>query len=313
MAARLLRLYPSRWRQRYGDEFAALLEDCPPSIRTSVNVVCGALEAYMNSVRAGNREPAAFSGVVWCAWLAILAAGLNLYFTVDDSAFVTAMQSHSLLRLCWTGIECGAVLAAAAIASAGTPIAWAMIRHAATARRRDILLRLAVPVIGFSLLIAWGMAIVVLTRGHWAPSPWAIAASQPDWPPSSFRWVTGSISAFLLLAVLVSSAVCIVQALRRSEFPEVRLSIPGAILQVRPLRFASIAAPVATAGTVVMLLSVLAWGILARQYSGSAFADRFGPLGVTSYASWLGSVVLFGAGAMACVRASWHALARSAE
>jgi hypothetical protein len=62
-----------------------------------------------------------------------------------------------------------------------------------------------------------------------------------------------------------------------------------------------------------MLVSVLAWGILARQYSGSAFADRFGPLGVTSYASWLGSVVLFGAGAMACVRASWHALARSAE
>jgi hypothetical protein len=307
MAEHLLRLYPARWRERYGEEFAALLEDHPPSIRMAADVLWGALEANMNSLKTWNREPATFSGIIWCAWLAILAAGLNLCATVDDSPFVVAMQYHSLLGLCWVGIELGAVLAAVAIATGGIPIAWAMIRNAIAARRRDLLLRLAGPVIGFFLLLTWGVAVVVLTRGHWAPSPWALAVSRPDWPAASFRWITGSISVFLLLFVLVGSAVCIVQALRRSKFPEVRISLPGVTLQIEPLRFAAILSPWATAGTVVMLVSVLAWGIFARQYANSAFTDHFGPMGVTSFTSWLGSMVLFGAGAMACVPASWHA------
>ena len=45
----LARLYPARWRQRYGVEFAALLEDSNPDWRTSVDVLKGAMETQMQT------------------------------------------------------------------------------------------------------------------------------------------------------------------------------------------------------------------------------------------------------------------------
>jgi len=44
----LLRLYPSAWRARYGDEMAALLEDRPPTRRDRVDLVRGALDAWLH-------------------------------------------------------------------------------------------------------------------------------------------------------------------------------------------------------------------------------------------------------------------------
>jgi hypothetical protein len=42
----LLRLYPRPWRDRYGEEFEALLADRPPSVRHRVDIVRGALDAH---------------------------------------------------------------------------------------------------------------------------------------------------------------------------------------------------------------------------------------------------------------------------
>jgi hypothetical protein len=41
----LLRLYPRPWRERYGEEFEALLADRPPSIRHRIDIVRGAVDA----------------------------------------------------------------------------------------------------------------------------------------------------------------------------------------------------------------------------------------------------------------------------
>ena len=44
---RLLRLYPGWWRDRYGDEMAALLETRPPDVRARVDLVRGAFDAHL--------------------------------------------------------------------------------------------------------------------------------------------------------------------------------------------------------------------------------------------------------------------------
>ena len=44
------RLYPSRWRQRYGAEFDALLEDTRPTLKNTLDVAWGALEMHMNNL-----------------------------------------------------------------------------------------------------------------------------------------------------------------------------------------------------------------------------------------------------------------------
>ena len=44
----LLRLYPRRWRRRYGDELTQLLETEPRSFRLFLDLLAGALDARLN-------------------------------------------------------------------------------------------------------------------------------------------------------------------------------------------------------------------------------------------------------------------------
>jgi hypothetical protein len=48
MIALLLRLYPTRWRARYGDEFAALLAERPLAPFDVADVLLGALDAHLH-------------------------------------------------------------------------------------------------------------------------------------------------------------------------------------------------------------------------------------------------------------------------
>ena len=50
VVARLLRLYPRSWRERYGDEFAALLEAHPASVATISDVILGAATAHIRAI-----------------------------------------------------------------------------------------------------------------------------------------------------------------------------------------------------------------------------------------------------------------------
>ena len=44
----LIRLYPPAWRRRYGRELAELLAAQPASFRTAVDLVAGAVDAWLN-------------------------------------------------------------------------------------------------------------------------------------------------------------------------------------------------------------------------------------------------------------------------
>ena len=48
MIGLLLRLYPAAWRRRYGDEFAAILEERPLGPFDVADVLLGAVDAHLN-------------------------------------------------------------------------------------------------------------------------------------------------------------------------------------------------------------------------------------------------------------------------
>ena len=54
--SRLLRLFPRAWRDRYGDEFSALLEDMGPSITGVVDVVLAAIRVRAIDLIASRRR-----------------------------------------------------------------------------------------------------------------------------------------------------------------------------------------------------------------------------------------------------------------
>ena len=65
------RLYPRSWRERYGDEFAALIEDAPADWRQLYNVTYGALAMQADSANLKILGVAALAG-------ALVSAGISL-------------------------------------------------------------------------------------------------------------------------------------------------------------------------------------------------------------------------------------------
>lgn len=66
LAHTLIRLYPRAWRDRYGEEFAALLESNPGRPAQVANVVCAALRERIFPTQGGkmDRHPDSFGAVV---------------------------------------------------------------------------------------------------------------------------------------------------------------------------------------------------------------------------------------------------------
>lgn len=61
----LLRLYPRLWRQRYGDELAALLEEQPTRPRIVLDVIRGALSQRVSPPTYGETASSDSSGTVF--------------------------------------------------------------------------------------------------------------------------------------------------------------------------------------------------------------------------------------------------------
>jgi hypothetical protein len=74
----LVRLYPRSWRERYAEEFSALIEDVDPTWQTVANVMRGALEMRIQTWGFGKILLAA--GIVGAATLMIA------HFAIPDRA-----------------------------------------------------------------------------------------------------------------------------------------------------------------------------------------------------------------------------------
>ena len=105
----LIRLYPRPWRERYGDELAALLEDRPPGPSDVLDLVLGAFDAHLHrrgrgstgatgstapwSVRLGSVAAVA-GGVLW-----MLAVVVAVYGRMDDSNPPMALVAVAMLSI----------------------------------------------------------------------------------------------------------------------------------------------------------------------------------------------------------------------
>jgi hypothetical protein len=128
MTGMLLRLYPARWRARYGDEFAVLLEERPLGPFDVADVLLGALDAHLHlrglaaasehakgfamSLRIGGYA-AIVGGVLWFLGLAltsasqgngalfVLAFGAGTMSLLVALVGLSAFQARRYPRLVW--------------------------------------------------------------------------------------------------------------------------------------------------------------------------------------------------------------------
>jgi hypothetical protein len=141
----LLRLYPSAWRTRYGEEFLLVLESRPPRGRDVVDIALGALDAHLFPQAPEGR----FQMFTRVAGLAALGAGVALLggflgFIVPGINEYTVLAFYLLALVGLVGIH---------------------LRHLAV--------RPALAWVGFTipfLSLGWGIAFVALTRVGFLPT-----------------------------------------------------------------------------------------------------------------------------------------------
>src|SRR5579884_1814540 len=90
MRAWALRLYPRDWRARYGDEFAALLEDYPLTPYALFDLFLGALDAHLTPFDANGRilrmlnQPRRSVVTVFIAYILFVLAGGSFSNMIED-------------------------------------------------------------------------------------------------------------------------------------------------------------------------------------------------------------------------------------
>ena len=134
----LLRLYPSWWRERYGDEMASLLETRPPDARARLDLVRGAFDAHLRNPEPGHGPgrtvvAALIAGAAWTIagvasvggpvppdWPGYLESTLPVAVV---GAVAVLLAAIGVARLAWS--SSGPILELVVIATVAGHVAWA--------------------------------------------------------------------------------------------------------------------------------------------------------------------------------------------
>ena len=270
----LVRLYPRGWRERYEEEFVALLEQRPTSLVDVLDIALGALDAHLDP-QVGeriapmvNRMRAATIAIL-CAYVGFVVAGIGFQKATEDPPFTELERTYILLSISYNVIVIGSVVALLAMMAGGIPIALAALKRAVTERRWDILALFAVPPLSLAMLIGHTLLLTKLVD---AVGPLAVH------DPLNIVLALSLVGAFLLAAIASTVAVSI--AVARSE-------IGGHLY-----RFALVPGAIATLAMGVMLVATITWGVSLWVYAPQLFNSDDGILATNFAASWLGIAVV---------------------
>jgi hypothetical protein len=308
LARLLTRLYPRRWRDRYGAEFEMMLLEGSGGIRTSANVLWSAFSEHILSFRGVNMNRLSGSlAAILCAYVAVIAAGLNFYATIDDSPLATETRTTLGLSGGWNLVALGSIVALVGAICTLAPLAIGALRFALSQKRNDILIRIMVAPSLACVLAAWVMGTFLVLGSHWAPLPWAVAGdwtASAVWPSLQTRWMLGSITAALSIVLMVASFVCVYQAIQRTQFDELRFNFRNRPAVIHPLRLARIPGIITGAAILLMTIGIFVWGLTAIMQASAGFYEYFGPLHTTAFVSWIASLGVFAVSSVVALRAA---------
>lgn len=292
----LTRLYPSSWRDRYADEFEALLEQCLHSPLDVVDVMLGALDAHLQLFNGENVNWRLMNMVnklrttiliVFASYIGFIVAGLALVGMLDDSPMIPYMQTNLASALAMTIIRVGAVVALLAVVVGGMPLAITVIRRALTIDRRNLGL-LLVPVISLFVLVLYFAFLYLVAHGRIQIAGVAQVVQPGNFPISNRLILAGMMLLFVLGAI--ASTLAVWKAISRTEVEQAAFQAGGRTVSIAIYQFAYIPAVIATISMLVMLVAMLVWSWLVFAALPQVYAGDFG-LWQTSTQAWLYGII----------------------
>ena len=207
----LVRLYPRDWRDRYGDEFEALLEECLHSPLDVLDVALGALDAHLGFTHETNWRIMNMVNklrttilIVFAAYIGFVLGGFSLMGLVDDSPAAKLLKTDATLSSVWMIIAVASGIALLAVVAGGLPLAISVIRKAFTTSRQTLRL-LLVPVYAFLAIVLYSLFMVSLAFG-WLHLPGVVQVVSPDNFPVGNRILFGGLMLVFILGAIASTA-----------------------------------------------------------------------------------------------------------
>jgi len=288
----MLRLYPAAWRERYGDEFGALLEECQLSVVDVVDVLWSAVDAHLHAdVLSGRTRPMLqrlrrAEITVFCAWIAFVLAGLALQKLSEYDDFREAARTYPVIGASYLALEVGAVVALLAVLAGGIPLALSAVSQTLRAQRGGVMLLFGVPLLALMALVVYGYIVKQFILS--AAPPTQVAT------PQGKTLFLGFIGLLILGGSVSAGAVSV--AISRSE------------IDAHWYRFARIPTLVATLAMVVMGAGTIAWGLALRAAQPTLFNGEDGIVATSTALSWLVIAVVMTIAALAAVTATVRGL-----
>jgi hypothetical protein len=168
----LLRLYPTRWRARYGDEFAAVLEERPLGPFDVADVLLGALDAHLHlrGLGAASEHRKGFTMTLRIGGYAAIVGGVLWLLALAGNAINNGGESFSpFLGYTLVGATAMTLLALVGLsafqARSHPALTWAAFAIPAIGAVAGLL--------GYAAIVATGDSDATLIGGI---SPWMIAS-----------------------------------------------------------------------------------------------------------------------------------------
>lgn len=251
----LLRLYPARWRARYGDEFAAVLEERPLGPFDVADVLLGALDAHLHlrGLGAASQHGSGFTMSLRIGGYAAIVGGFLWLLAIAGNAINDGGESFGP----WLGF---------AIVGATVATLFALIGLSAfQARNHPVLTWAAFAIPAAGAVIALGGYVAIV----------AIGDSDATLVGGISPWMLGSLGLLTMVLGSILFAVATWRTRSLSRVASVLLAV-GAIVVVLALFGASgvLPSPIAivliVAATLVFPAGWIVMGVSALR------VDRIG-------------------------------------
>ncbi len=259
VAGALSHAYPPSFRERYGEEYAALLDDMELGWRQVLDVGLGVLGAWLRPMRPqGDARLRSTTRTAFVAWVLMCLAGAGFQKTVEDAPFSLAQAAHPVLAFAKTSLVVLASLAALAFACGALPLFLEAVRLSLRRSRSRL---------GWLIMIPPASVVV------WAVGTWGFArlVGGRQRPVNALDLV--ALHPYLLFSVacVVVFGLATLVALRRIH--PTRSLLARGMWPAAVLGFLMAGATVCGAWYSVALVLVSPY--IAREWSG--------PLGVSVY------------------------------
>jgi hypothetical protein len=293
----LVRLYPRAWRDRYGDEFEALLEECLHSPLDVLDIFLGALDAHlgfpfetdwqvMNMI---NKLRTAIL-FVFVGYIGFIIGGLSLIGLVDDSPAAALMKTTDIaLRSAWLTIGVASIISLLAVVTGGLPLALTVIHRAFTSSRRDLQL-LLVPVFAFLVLVVYSLFEASIYFGWINISGIAPTVSPDNFPLGNKILLAGRL--FIVVLGAIASVVAVWKVIAHTDVDDSGFRIFGKTTSSHIYRLAFVASAITTSGMLVMLVGTLVYGWLAYTVIPTWFTSNLGLLLSNTATSFAVTVII---------------------